>query len=85
MNWQRLRITAETSVIRGRTLISSLIALAGLFLVVLGGINLLSGGVWTPYRSLLRPFGVTTVAEQQLVSVADVVVIALGAAAAWFA
>lgn len=85
MNWQRLRITAETSLIRGRTLIRTLIALAGLFLVVLGGVNLLSGGVWAPYRSLLRIFGVTTVAEQQFVSVADVVVIALGALATWFA
>lgn len=85
MNWQRLRITAETSLIRGRTVIRTLIALAGVALVVIGGVNLLSGGVWAPYRSLLRTVGVTTVAEQQFIYVADVVVIALGAVAAWFA
>jgi hypothetical protein len=48
MNWQRLRITAETSLIRGRTVIRTLIALAGVATVVIGGVNLLSGGVWAP-------------------------------------
>lgn len=85
MNWRRLRITAETTIIRSRTFISTLIALAGLALVIVGGINLLSGGVWAPYRTVLSSLGITSVAEQQFVYVADVVVIAIGAVAAWVA
>lgn len=86
MDWQRIRITAETAAIRGRTLVSIIIALAGLALVVIGGINLLNGGVWAPYRSLLSgTFGITSVAEQQLVYVADVVVIGIGAVVVWLA
>jgi hypothetical protein len=85
MNWQRLRITAETTIIRSRTFISTLIALAGLALVIVGGVNLLSGGVWAPYRTALSSLGITSVAEQQFVYVADVVMIAIGAVAAWVA
>jgi len=41
MDWERLKITAETAAIRGRGWVRLVIRLCGLVLVVAGGLNLL--------------------------------------------
>ena len=84
MDTERLKITAETTALRGRVWLRSLVRLAGLALVVAGGLNLLFGsqgailpvatyrGVWTSLTGVAAwPLG-------------DAVAIGVGAAVANF-
>jgi hypothetical protein len=86
MDWQRLRISAETTAIRVRSRVRLAIALVGIGLVLLGGYNLfgapLTDGVTlTFYRDVLVAVGLE---EYAITYLAEVVVIAVGAVLAWF-
>jgi hypothetical protein len=84
MNLQRLKISLETAGIRARTRLRLLVQLAGIGLVVIGGLNLLIAPI-----STIDPVAQQIVYQPVQNSVglrpmhADVVLIAVGAIIAW--
>jgi len=84
MDTERLRITAETTALRGRGWLFLLVRLAGLTLVVAGGLNLLFGygGSVLPVE-IYRGLWVTWTGMAAW-AVGDAVAIGVGAAIAHF-
>lgn len=88
MNWERIRISIETTVIRGRGLLRLVGQVAGIVLVLLGGYNMLgapiTGDVILPLYRTLLPNAILFDASKGAVYLADVLVAAIGAVLAWF-
>lgn len=90
MDTERWRVNAETAAIRGRTLVRSVVQVAGVVAVLLGAYNLLlypSVGetLWVGYRSVLPM--VTAAGSSDgggIIAVSDVILMAVGAVLAWF-
>lgn len=87
MNIKSAKIRAETVYIRFRGVVRTLFQFVGVGLVLVGAYNmLLNGDLFLFYRELYpQVVNVSRSTGLGFVAVADVVVIALGAALAWFA
>lgn len=82
MDTERLKITAETTAIRGRGWLRLVVRLLGIGLLLLGATNLLGFGLWTGYRSLWPALAAPS--EGVAVYAADFAVACVGAAIAHF-
>ena len=83
MDVDRLKITAETTAIRGRGWMRLLLRLAGIAIVLIGAGNLFGFGVWTGYHEWWSAAAI--VGDQDIiVNAADIVAIGIGAAIAHF-
>lgn len=83
MDTERWRITAETTAIKGRGWLRLVLRLAGIALILVGAAALFGADVWTAHRTVVDA-RVVVGDPRRVVFVADVVVMAAGAALANF-
>jgi hypothetical protein len=86
MDIERLKITAETTAIRGRGWLRLALRLVGIALVLLGAANMFGAELWTGYRGFFEA-GVMVVGDPnrgRFIYVADIIVMTAGAVVAHF-